>query len=323
MSAPFSNAVRRVAGRPGPAAAAVRALEGVGAATLADHVDRLRSGGDLVPVTLPATSHALRSHRFRMYSLDDRDQVVRSIRRGGWMGFEAPLPTVLTLLVRRWPDTFLDVGANTGFYSLLAVTAHRRVRALAFEPVPEIAELLRANLAANPQGGRVQVRAVAIGEHRGTADLHLPPAQADGTVETSASLNPEFKERIERVVRVDADTLDGAWSSAGRPSVSVVKVDVEGAEPKVLAGAGELIDACRPVLSVEVLRGADLLVLDGFLDQHRYVDVALSEGEAVVARPGVEPDDLAPNHLLVPRERLRTVVERLGHVPRLTVTLLD
>jgi hypothetical protein len=43
----------------------------------------------------------------------------------------------------------------------------------------------------------------------------------------------------------------------------------------------------------------------------------------VVARPGVEPDDLAPNHLLVPRERLRTVVERLGHVPRLTVTLLD
>jgi len=298
-------------------------LEGIGAHTLADHVDRIRSNGDLVPVSVPAASWALRAHRFRMYSLDDRDQVARALRRGGWLSFEAPLPSVLALLVRRWPDTFLDVGANTGFYSLLAVTAHRRATALAFEPVPEIVDLLLANLAANPQGSRVTVRALAIGEHRGTTDLHLPPAQPDGTVETSASLDPGFKGTIERVVRVDGDTLDGAWDASGRPAVSVVKIDVEGAEPKVLAGAAELIESCRPVLTVEVLQGADVDVLDELRARHGYIDVALSEREAVVNRPSIKPDDEAPNHLLVPHERIAAVVEQLGYVPRLVVTMLD
>jgi FkbM family methyltransferase len=323
LIAPLAHAARRLATRPGVASTSVRVLEGMGAQTLADHVDRIRAGGDLVPISVPPGFRSLRSHRFRMYSLEDRDQVVRAIRRGGWLSFEAPLPSVLALLVRRWPDTFLDVGANTGFYSLLAVTAHRKARAVAFEPVPEIVDLLRANLAVNPQGTRVGVRAVAIGDRRGTADLHLPPPQADGTVETSASLDPSFKDTIERVVRVDADTLDGAWAAAGRPAVSVVRIDVEGAEPTVLAGADELIEACRPVLTIEVLQGADLPALDRLREQLGYLDVALGEREAVVGGGPITPHDQAPNHLLVPRERVTAVVEQLGYVPRLVVTRLD
>jgi FkbM family methyltransferase len=317
------SAARRLSSQPRAAAVAVRALEAVGAHTLADHVDRVRSGGDLVAIRVPAGSHSLRTHRFRMYSLDDRDQVARAQRRGGWLSFEPPLPSALALLVRRWPDTFLDVGANTGFYSLLAVTAHRRARAIAYEPVPEIAELLRANLAANPQGARVTVRAVAIGDRAGTADLHLPPAQADGTIETSASLDPGFKEAVDRVVTVEADTLDGAWAAAGRPPVSVVKVDVEGAEPQVLAGAGELLAACRPVLSVEVLREADVDSLDRLRAGHGYLDIALGEREAIVGRAALVPEDAVPNHLLVPRERLQAVLQQLGHVPRMAVIRVD
>lgn len=317
------GAARRLASRPAAGAAAVRLLEGAGAHTLADQVDRIRSQGDLVAITVPPPTRAVRSHRFRMHALDDRDQVVRAVRTAGWLGFEAPLPSVMARLVRRWPDTFLDVGANTGFYSLLAVTAHRRARAIAFEPVPEIVELLRANLAANPQGRRVEVRAMAIGEHAGTADLHLPPAQPDGTVETSASLDPGFKGTIARVVQVEADTLDGAWATAGRPEVSVVKVDVEGAEPTVLAGATELVQRCRPVLTIEVLREADLDALDRLRTDHRYVDVTLSPQEAVVNQPRIAPDDAAPNHLLVPWERLGDVVAELRYIPRVAVTLLD
>ncbi len=323
MKTSLTDAARRLAARPRAVATAVRALEAVGAHTVADHVDRIRSAGDLVPVVVPAGSRALRSHRFRMHSLDDRDQVVRAMRNGGWLGFEAPLPSVLVRLVRRWPDTFLDVGANTGFYSLLAVTADPRARAIAYEPVPEIVDLLRANLAANHQGRRVQVRALAIGDHRGSADLHLPPAQADGTVETSASLDPGFKETIERVVHVEADTLDGAWAAAARPRVNVVKIDVEGAEPKVLAGATELLDTCRPVLTIEVLPGADLASLERLRERHGYVDVALNPREAVVDRPAITPDAQSPNHLLVPREKVGDVAEQLGHVARLAVTRLD
>ncbi len=309
--------------RPGPAGAAVSALEAAGAHTLADRIDRLRSDSDLVAVTVPAGSGALRSHRFRMHALGGRDQVVRALRGGGWYAFEAPLPSVVAQLVRRWPETVLDVGANTGVYSLIAVTAHPRARAIAFEPVPEIAALLRRNVEANRQGGRILVRSMAVGDQSGTVDLHLPPAQEDGTVETSASLEPGFKEATARTITVPAATLDDAWEAEGRPEVPLVKIDVEGAEPRVLAGAGALVEACRPVLTVEVLAGADAAALEAFRATHRYVDVTLNPGEAVVNRPTVRPDELAPNHLLVPWERLGDVVEELHRLPGLLVTLLD
>jgi FkbM family methyltransferase len=307
---------------PSSARRALATLEALGAYTLADRVDRLRSDSDLVPVTVPAGPGALRSHRFRMYALDGRDQVARALRGGGWNSFEAPLPSVVAQLVRRWPHTVLDVGANTGLYSLIAITADRRATAIAYEPVPEIAALLRDNLAANLHGDRVTVREVAIGDRTGAAELHLPPAQVDGTVETSASLEPDFKETIARVVRVEAATLDDAWRSEGRPTVSLVKVDVEGAEHRVLGGAEDLIDRCRPVLTIEVLTGAEVAALESFRHSHRYVDVTLGPAEAVVDNPTIHRDEQAPNHLLVPRERLDEVIDVLGSVRHLRVTRL-
>lgn len=307
-------------GKPATAGRAVAALEAIGAHTLADRVDRLRSGSDLVTVTVPAGSGAIRSRRFRMYALDGRDQVVRALRGGGWHAFEAPLPSVVVQVVRRWPQTVLDVGANTGLYSLIAVTADPRARAVAYEPVPEIASLLRANLAANPQGDRITVREVAIGDRSGSAQLHLPPAQPDGTIETSASLEPDFKEAIDRVVTVEAATLDRAWRVEGQPAVSLVKIDVEGAEHRVLAGATDLVTACRPMLTIEVLTAAEVETLDQFRRDHRYVDVTLTPTEAVVDNPSVRPDPQAPNHLLVPRERLDDVVHELQGIRGLGVT---
>jgi len=315
--------LRTVLGQPPTSGAAVGALEAIGAHTLADRLDRLRSNGDLVSIAVPAGAAALRSRRFRMYALGGRDQVVRALRAGGWNAFESPLPSVVVQLVRRWPQTFLDVGANTGLYSLIAVTAHPRAKAVAYEPVPEIMDLLRHNVDVNKQGVRVAVRALAVGERTGTAELHLPPPQADGTIETSASLEPEFKESIDRVVVVEAATIDDAWTAEGRPEVPLVKVDVEGAEHRVLAGATELVAASRPVLTIEVLPGAEVDALDGFRRDHGYIDVTLNPCEAVVNRPQVRPDPMAPNHLLVPQERLADVVEELRAVPTIAVVLLD
>jgi hypothetical protein len=51
---------------------------------------------------------------------------------------------------------------------------------------------------------------------------------------------------------VPIDTLDGIWAELGRPDIRLVKIDVQGAECRVLSGAGALLDACRPALYIEI-----------------------------------------------------------------------
>jgi FkbM family methyltransferase len=314
--------LRSLVQRPAVGATTSRTLELVGFHTLADRLDRVRSEGDLQAICVPAGSDALRSHRFKMFALGGRDQVVRAIRDGGWNGFESPLPTVITALVRHRPDTFFDVGANTGFYSLVAVTADDRIQVHAMEAVPEIATLFRSNVAVNQAGDRIRLHELAVGDTTGTTMLHLPPAQPDGTIETSASLDASFKEQIARRIEVPVQRLDDLWTEVGKPPTSLIKIDVEGAERLVLEGAEELIETCRPVLAVEVITEGTADAAETLRREHRYVDVTLSPTEMVVNRQPVRPEGIAPNHLLVPQERLGDVVDVVRGLERLQVTLL-
>src|SRR5690606_20518794 len=62
----------------------------------------------------------------------------------------------------RYAGIVLDIGANTGFYSLLACSVNSRAQVYAFEPVPKIFDLLRQNIEANNFGVRCEPRAVAV-----------------------------------------------------------------------------------------------------------------------------------------------------------------
>ena len=159
---------------------------------------------------------------------------------------------------------------------------------------------------------------MAIGDQSGRATLHLPPPQLDGTVETSASLEPDFKEVVASSFEVRTSTLDDAWRGRGEPAVTMVKVDVEGSEARVLRGAEAVISTCRPVLSIEVLRAEDTGPLEAARARHRYVDITLAPGRAVIC-PSVAVDPAAPNHLLVPEERLAVVVDELRQIDGVAV----
>jgi Methyltransferase FkbM domain len=52
--------------------------------------------------------------------------------------------------------------------------------------------------------------------------------------------------------RIPYRRLDSIWADAGEPEVAFVKIDVEGAEVEVVAGADQLLNRCHPALVVEV-----------------------------------------------------------------------
>jgi FkbM family methyltransferase len=274
-----------------------QSLAWVGAGGLAK---RLLAAGDIVDVTPPYPA----ARSLAMVRVRGADQIAAALATDGWLGFERPLPDVFATLVRSKRGLVLDVGANTGFYALVAACVEPSVEVDAFEPYPLVVDLLRANLAINRTGPRVRVFEKAIGRVSGSAELHVPDP-SHGLVETSASLNPEFRiEGRRTTVTVEVTTLDEHIRSAeqGR-RVGVIKVDVESLEHDVLAGATEVIDRDRPYVVVEVLPTSDIDALENIRAACDYVDVTLRPDDAVVGGAiAFDPDGW--NHLFIPAEDL-------------------
>lgn len=255
---------------------------------------------------------------FHLHRQSGTDQVAVEVGAEGWASFERPLPAVLAALVTRFcrGALVLDVGANSGYYALLAVAVAPDVTVDAYEPYPPAEDLLRANIRVNGTD-HVHVHAVAVGAEPGRATLYVPDP-SHGLLETSSSLNPQFApERPGTEIEVDVVTLDERYP-AGGADPALIKIDVESLEPDVLAGGIELVTRARPLLVLELLPHADPAPLEARRSALGYVDIRLRPDTVVVGGP-VVPDPDSWNHLWSPPERLDEVIETLTSVGLSTV----
>lgn len=145
---------------------------------------------------------------------------------------------------------FVDVGANDGYFTLFAA---RRVgpsgRVVAAEPSSRERAHLQRNLGRNGLDN-VTVVPAAIGAASGLADLHL----AHGVHAGHNTLGNFAHDDVVRasLERVPIERLDAVIARLGLGHVDFVKVDVEGAEARVIAGATTVLTSMRPLLLLEV-----------------------------------------------------------------------
>jgi len=158
----------------------------------------------------------------------------------------------------------VDVGANVGLFTLALASAVHPGMVLAFEPVPANAERLKANLSMN-QSKNVEVYQTALGDRDGVGSIFVTDDAAYTSMQQSA-----VARRSHSSIRVPIAKLDRVWQEAGRPEVSVMKIDVEGSELSVLKGATEVLERCRPVVMIEANTAADLTALIGWFAARGY-----------------------------------------------------
>jgi FkbM family methyltransferase len=133
------------------------------------------------------------------------------------------------------PDEVLyDVGANVGAYTLVAAVAVPGARVVAFEPGAANFAALCANLELNEVGERVIPVPLALGDHPRPA-----PLEGAGVPGASPSLNGATEG--ERGMTVLVDRLDDVVDRFGFPPPDHLKLDVDGGELEVLAGAERLL----------------------------------------------------------------------------------
>ena len=279
--------------------------------SIARHVPGLVPG--IVALRLPPEAE-----RPTVYLHDQggRDQVVTAARYD-WSAFERPLPAIFLACVPAHAGLVVDVGANTGFYALLAVAAAGRTRVVAFEPDPAVLPLLRENVALNREERRIAVCAAGVSDRSGTARLYVP-TQEHGLVESSSSLEQAFKETHSRVHEVRVTTLDAhlaGWRHR-LSRVSIIKIDVEGHEAAVLRGSAATVRRWRPIIFVEVLDRGEMASLTRFVAEHGYVDIPLRPQGPLEPAGSVAFHAEAWNHAFVPLEQEAAFLALAGRALR-------
>lgn len=144
-------------------------------------------------------------------------------------GIWEPEETQVLLTLLRPGDVFVDIGANIGYYSVLAARAvGRQGRVFAIEPAPRNFRLLQRNLADN-RCTQARAFAVALGaRHGGHITLHLSTDNAGDHRIAEVRQEPSRHR-----VNVPLTTLDRLLPTT---RVDLIKMDTQGAEARILKG---------------------------------------------------------------------------------------
>jgi|ERR1051326_779281 FkbM family methyltransferase len=177
------------------------------------------------PEVVPILQGPLRGQRW----------IVDAATQGCWLGtYELSKQEAFQKLVRPGSVVF-DIGANVGLYTLLASRlVGPQGKVVAFEPLPRNVPYLRRHLELNDARNVELVEAAVsnydgAGHFRTNGDPHLGQLSGDGQVDVRVTTLDEFMKTA---------TLQP----------ELLKIDVEGAEADVLAGAVETLRLCRPTI---------------------------------------------------------------------------
>lgn len=194
------------------------------------------SDRSIVPLTVPGLGQSL-----KMAVHDTGDRVVsKAIREHGhWEYYE----TLLLMKHLKYGDVFLDVGANIGYYSLIA--AHRvggEGRVIAVEPEAHNFQLLQKNRHLNGFESVIKTFQCALSNSNTSSTLYLSDHNY-GDHRAFPGLDHQRQETVKSMV---GDQL------VGTQQVDFIKVDTQGAEFHVLSGLRDTIARNRAHLKLIV-----------------------------------------------------------------------
>lgn len=174
--------------------------------------------------------------------------ITGSATHGTWLGtYERESQQAFKLAVHEG-DIVYDIGANVGFFTLLAAKLVGRSGAVyAFEPLRRNIEYLNRHIVANNLT-TVHVLPIAVSSRKGVAQFTSADSPSMGRLTPGGD------------VEVETESLDELVGSGRVPAPHFIKIDVEGAEYDVLNGAASVLRRHRPAM---------LLSLHGYREYER------------------------------------------------------
>ena len=180
------------------------------------------------------------------------------------------------------PQTFLDVGANVGDYSWKVKDYAPSTETWMFEPDEKNVTLLKMTVQKN-RLDRIHLVPKAVSSQNGQAEFLIDQASGTtGSLENHSSNQHSLHAayRMARTRTVECCALDSFYEQITGNRL-LIKIDVEGAEDKVFAGAQSILQKIRPIIFVECLDPKKLTALSVL----QYQAFDLKEGSNWIAIP--------------------------------------
>jgi FkbM family methyltransferase len=139
-------------------------------------------------------------------------------------------------------EVLVDVGANVGMYTIWAA-ATRKTRVFAFEPEAQNYALLNRNIMVNGLQDRVKAYCMGLSDRQGLTDLHMADLRVGGSNHAVGEALDFKHEPLPAAFRQGCVVakLDELVATQEIPLPTHIKIDVDGIEPKVIAGASAIL----------------------------------------------------------------------------------
>lgn len=242
--------------------------------------------------------------------------LARELFWNGVKGYEYNTSKIFIELSKQ-SEVIFDIGANIGYYSLLACAYNANVQVYAFEPLPAALRYFKLNVELNGFKNIV-VEKIALSDFEGTAKFFAikNPKFADLEDHLAGDGGLSFKQsgiRAGAQFDVTVDTLDNYVAKNSIKRIDLVKLDTEANEHLVLAGGRNVLQKFRPIIQCEVLKHQIEIQLQKFFTENNYaLFKAVNEGLLRVKNL-VEDPDLKADYYMVPMEKVEVVSRFLIH----------
>ncbi len=194
-----------------------------------------------------------------------------------WEGIEngwEKLSFKLWIEMCKTSQVILDIGANTGVYSLMAKSLNPSSSVYAFEPVDFVFDKLVHNNKLN--NFDINCIDIACSDFSGEAKIFIPHgAEMVTSVTVNKSLLNSKTVADEKIIKTIR--LDEFIEQNGIDQIDLIKIDVETHEPEVLEGMGKYLKLFKPTMLIEILNDEVGEKVENILDDLGYLYFDIDE----------------------------------------------
>ena len=154
-------------------------------------------------------------------------------------------------------SSFIDIGSNIGYYSLLACKSNPKLKAYAFEPALGPKHFLNKNIVINGFGNSIKTFDIALSDHEGEIDFYEVEnvkykylkynLAGEGNTGTKTTSRNFVKNRVETT------TLNRFINHENISQIDLIKIDTEGTELDILNESIDVITKFEPIIICETL----------------------------------------------------------------------